>query len=373
MTQAAKRLFSLLFVLTLLGAAAPASAQSGSDARYEEGLLAYRTGDIGRARDIWQSLADEGHPIAQYSLGKLYDIGGAPVQADQRKAAEWYRKAALQGIAAAQNNLALMYAQGLGGIPQNLAKAAKLWHAAAESGHPVAQYNIGLAYFNGDGVAMNREQAVDWFRSAGDAGIADAQFVLGQLYRQGTVVPRDAQKARHWYQMAMAQGHDGARLQMQGMANAAPEKAPEAVVASRDAAPPAGMAMARPEPGAPASPGTAPFSMKQPAPQIAALPPADTPKPKPKPAEKTASDGYKVWLASASSRSQADGIWQQVASSHPDVFQQVEGRVVEVDLGEAGSVFRVTAGPFGEREGARELCQQLRKKEPGAFCKVQVN
>jgi hypothetical protein len=133
MTQAANRLFFLLSLILILVIGGPVWAQSTeADIRYDQGLLAYRTGDVERARDIWLPLAEGGHPIAQYSLGKLYDIGGGAIKPSGSQAALWYRQAAVQGVAAAQNNLALMYAQGLADVPRDPAKAAKLWREAAE-------------------------------------------------------------------------------------------------------------------------------------------------------------------------------------------------------------------------------------------------
>jgi cell division septation protein DedD len=369
MTQAANRLFFLLSLILILVIGGPVWAQSTeADIRYDQGLLAYRTGDVERARDIWLPLAEGGHPIAQYSLGKLYDIGGGAIKPSGSQAALWYRQAAVQGVAAAQNNLALMYAQGLADVPRDPAKAAKLWHEAAEAGHPVAQYNIGLAFFNGDGVGMDRRQAVDWFRSAGDAGVADAQFVLGQLFRQGMVVAQDDSQAMRWYQMAAAQGHQGARDQMSRVQRAmGAQPSSETMVASNSPAMAQPMHEPMDEPIGMAPGNDAPSSD-----QMAALPPAETKAAEPM-KKQPMSTGFRVWLASASKKSEAESIWQKVSESHAQVFEGVKGKVAKVDLGDAGAVYRVTAGPFSERDAARELCDRLRGKEPGAFCKVQKN
>ena len=106
--------------------------------------------------------------------------------------------------------------------------------------------------------------------------------------------------------------------------------------------------------------------------QMAALPPAETKAAEPM-KKQPMSTGFRVWLASASKKSEAESIWQKVSKSHAQVFEGVNGKVAKVDLGDAGAVYRVTAGPFSERDAARELCDRLRGKEPGAFCKVQKN
>ena len=93
---------------------------------YEEGLKAFESEDYDRAYRIWQPLADSGDPVAQYSLGKLFERGGGAVRQDFAQAARWYRVAAEQGIAAAQNNLALMHAQ-VRGLPRDVEKAIGLY------------------------------------------------------------------------------------------------------------------------------------------------------------------------------------------------------------------------------------------------------
>jgi cell division septation protein DedD len=106
---------------------------------------------------------------------------------------------------------------------------------------------------------------------------------------------------------------------------------------------------------------------------MAALPPAETKAAEPVKKEPKKSSGFRVWLASSSKKAEAESIWQKVSKSHAKVFEGVEGKVAKVDLGDAGTIYRVTAGPFNERDAARELCDRLRGKEPGAFCKVQKN
>ncbi len=181
---------------------------------YEEGLKAFESEDYDRAYRIWQPLADSGDPVAQYSLGKLFERGGGAVRQDFAQAARWYRVAAEQGIAAAQNNLALMHAQGRG-LPRDVGRAIDLWLAAATQNHPMAQYNLGLAYFRGEGVTKEEREAAAWFRRAADAGLADAQYAMGQMNRLGLVLPKDESVALGWYKLAGAQGHREAKMQVQ--------------------------------------------------------------------------------------------------------------------------------------------------------------
>jgi TPR repeat protein len=176
---------------------------------YGDGLAAFEAGDLDRAYVIWKPLAENGYAVAQYSLGKLFDLGGGSIQRNPFVAALWYSQAAAQGVAAAQNNLAIMYARG-NGVPPNPERAVELWREAAGQGHPMAQFNLGLSYFNGDGVDADPEEAIAWFRRAADGGITDAQFALGQIYRRGAGVPSDPRAALAWYEQAALQGHEAA-------------------------------------------------------------------------------------------------------------------------------------------------------------------
>ena len=181
---------------------------------YEAGLRAYEEGRYDRAYEVWRPLAQSGDPVAQYSLGKLYERGGGAIGQNFGQAARWYGVAARQGIAAAQNNLALMYAQGRG-VDRNVSGAIELWLSAARQNHPMAQYNLGLAYFRGEGVAKDEREAAGWFRRAADAGLGDAQYAMGQMNRLGLILPKDQGKALAWYKMASEQGHREAKAQVQ--------------------------------------------------------------------------------------------------------------------------------------------------------------
>ena len=101
-------------VMTLLVAvpghrrAAPAET-TGS---FDQGLAAYRAGDLDGARRIWLPLAERGDAVAQNNLGAMADADG-PAH-DPAEAVSWYAKAAAGGYTVAQHNLAVMYEKGRG-------------------------------------------------------------------------------------------------------------------------------------------------------------------------------------------------------------------------------------------------------------------
>jgi TPR repeat protein len=100
------RLLTMILVLVMCGAAAPAGANPIEDA-----VAAYNKRDFATALRLLRPLAD-------------------------------------QGNAEAQNNLGIMYRNGQG-VPRDAAAALTWFHKAAEQGEPVAQLNIGLMYYFG--------------------------------------------------------------------------------------------------------------------------------------------------------------------------------------------------------------------------------
>ena len=78
--------------------------------------------------------AENGDPIAEFTLGYLYEQGKGVPQ-DYRQAVEFYRAAAQQGHATAENNLASMYLHGRG-VAKSLREAINWYRASAEHGDP---------------------------------------------------------------------------------------------------------------------------------------------------------------------------------------------------------------------------------------------
>ncbi|HEV2366143.1 MAG TPA: tetratricopeptide repeat protein [Caulobacteraceae bacterium] len=149
-----------------------AQHQGDLQARFKERLAdaktAYDHGDFARARELFQDPADQGVPIAQYSLALMSEKGqGGPK--DEHAAANWLTK-------------------------------------AAGGGFPPAEFSLGAAYLAGRGVPRDDKEAVRWLRAAADAGVPQAQYDLGVLYEAGRGVPKDEKAAAEWYQKAAAGG-----------------------------------------------------------------------------------------------------------------------------------------------------------------------
>ena len=120
--------------------------------------------------------------------------------------------------------------------------------------------------------------------------------------------------------------------------------------------------MLAPEPPAalPAAPPAAPpVASSEPAPQVAAQVAA---------LPKAQSGNYVVQLASLRSKDGAAPAWARMKSAHPALLGDRELAIQRVDLGDRGIFYRVQAGFFADRAGARELCTALKAR--GQDCLV---
>ena len=96
------RLHSITFAVLLLGSVTMTHAGTVTD-----GLQAYNTGDYHLAFSIWQPLAENGDPEAQFYLAHLYQTG-AGIDPCSAAALKWYYKAAAQGHLTAQYRMNMM-------------------------------------------------------------------------------------------------------------------------------------------------------------------------------------------------------------------------------------------------------------------------
>ncbi len=121
-----KSYHSIIILLFLL-------ISTAARADFNDGVIAYLTGDYDKAFTTMQSLGEvSNHDYAQYYLGMMY-MKGQGVTQDYKKASEWFRKAAEQNV-------------------------------------PQAQYKLGDLYFNGRGVPKDYEFAYIWFKVGASHG-----------------------------------------------------------------------------------------------------------------------------------------------------------------------------------------------------------
>lgn len=190
----------------------PPNKQPVNSTKLNQALELYLQERYTEALPLFEQQAEQGEPIAQFSLGLMYGKGKG-VEQDYKQAVNWFHKAADQGDIQAGNNLAAMYSEGLG-VDRDYSQAIAWYRKAAEQGDAQAQNNLGSMYNSGLGVEMDDKQAAAWFLLSAQQGYASAQFNLAQMYRNGLGVAQDDKQAIFWYQRAADQGAAGAQYNL---------------------------------------------------------------------------------------------------------------------------------------------------------------
>jgi TPR repeat protein len=164
-----------------------------------------------RRSDELRQKAEHGDASAQNKMGDIYCGGNTP---NYEEALKWYRKSAEQGNPLAQVNLGRMYERGYG-LAQNYEEALKWYRKSAEKGDAAAQYNLGVMYCFGQGVAKNFEEARKWYRKAIEQGDVTAQTGLGAMYEKGYGMSSNRKTAIEWYRKAAKQGDMAAKRNLE--------------------------------------------------------------------------------------------------------------------------------------------------------------
>ena len=114
-------------------------------------------------------------------------------------AIDLFSKSAALGDANAMEELAESYSNGEG-VAKNDTEAVEWFTLAAKAGNSSAMLTLGGLYLLGnDGVEQNDEDAAKWFQKAADLKNAAAIYDLGKLYEDGQGVPRNMEKAKELY------------------------------------------------------------------------------------------------------------------------------------------------------------------------------
>ena len=89
----------------------------------------------------------------------------------------------------------------------------------SRQGDADAQWQLGLRYHDGEQVAQDDAQAMQWFLRAAEQGHAIAQATAGAYYWAGRGVPQDLSKAYFWSSIALAQGDENSKSRLEGLAS----------------------------------------------------------------------------------------------------------------------------------------------------------
>jgi TPR repeat protein len=157
-----------------------------------------------------QYAADQGHPSAQWKLGRMYAEGDGVPRDDLRAFAYFSQIANLHADEPPGTRQAHMVADAfvalgrytLKGIPNSTIKPdpdrarTMFAYAASYFGDADAQYELGRLYL--DGKPSDEHEAARWLLLAATKGHCRAQVVLGDLLFHGRAVPRQAARGLMW-------------------------------------------------------------------------------------------------------------------------------------------------------------------------------
>ena len=128
-------------------------------------------------------------------LDRIKNFSDDEIVDEGQKAIEKHRLAARYGYADAQFKLALTYANG-NGVAIDVGEAMQWLRKAAEQDHKEAQYNLALGLMFGPGPRPN--EAVKWIQGLVNNEYKPAYRVLGWMYTTGTGLGKNVKEAVVW-------------------------------------------------------------------------------------------------------------------------------------------------------------------------------
>jgi hypothetical protein len=184
---------------------------------FRRGVEALRSGDMAQSVPALKYAAENGHPLAQWKLGKMYADGDG-VPHDDYKAFQYFSKIVddfdeddmdQRESRVASKAFVAVGVYALKGIPSRIKpdpqRALEMFRFAATNfSDPDAQYNLARMLLDGVGVTKNPGQAARWLSVAAEKRHAPSQALLGHLLFNGEkgVAP---QRARGLMWLSMAQ------------------------------------------------------------------------------------------------------------------------------------------------------------------------
>lgn len=183
---------------------------------FQSATQALKGGETAKAVSSLQYAAENGHPVAQWQLGRMYAKGDG-VGKDDLRAFEYFSRIA---NAHADDSPGTRHARivanafvALGhyyrdGIPNSMMRAnptrahEMFSYAASYFGDPDAQYYLARLYLDGKGTSRDVRQAARWFRLAAQKGQYQAQAMFGAILFKGDHVPRQAARGLMWLALA---------------------------------------------------------------------------------------------------------------------------------------------------------------------------
>lgn len=196
----------------LLAAASPTSAMEA----FRSGTMLLKSGDTAKALNSLQYAAEQGHPLAQWKLGRMYADGDGVAQ-DDVKAFDYFRRIAdshaedspttpqARFVANAFVALGHYYLHGIPktDVKRDPERAREMFaYAASYFGDADAQFYLARLYLDGIGAPHDPRQAARWFGLSAQKGNCEAQAMLGAMLFAGDHVPRQAARGLMWLALA---------------------------------------------------------------------------------------------------------------------------------------------------------------------------
>ncbi len=169
-----------------------------------------QVGEKTKSLTALQYAAEQGQPVAQWKLGRMYADGDG-VPHDDLRAFNYFSQVAnthpdeapgtpqARFVANAFVALGHYYTSGIPNskITPDPARARDLFgYAATYFGDADAQYELGRLYLNS--TPSDPHQAARWFQLAATKGHCRAEVALGDMLFQGQAVPRQAARGLMW-------------------------------------------------------------------------------------------------------------------------------------------------------------------------------
>ena len=183
-------------------------------------LKSNEKGDREKALTELRYAAEQGHPLAQWKLGRMYADGDGvkrdPLQAfqyfsrvasDHAELSPWTQQARF--VSNAYVSLGHYYLSGIPNSPvqPDTDRAYGLFsYAASYFGDADAQYQLARLYLDGRGAPKDVRQAARWLGLSAQKGQYQAQAMLGRMLFRGEGVPKQRARGLMWLTL----GRDGA-------------------------------------------------------------------------------------------------------------------------------------------------------------------
>lgn len=138
--------------------------------------------DYSKALYLYKGLAAEGNGEASERLAVMYDHGWG-VPSDPKQSVFWLERGAEQGNPLAQYELGRIYELGIN-APQDYSRALKLYQASANGLFTPALMALSKMYMDGRGVKANSQTALMWALLAVDRGNPEAKSLAESIAAQ---------------------------------------------------------------------------------------------------------------------------------------------------------------------------------------------